>query len=158
MMNLGEMMGKVCGKFHQEASYCCFFVYDFVNRFVLCKLFLYFAAAAGYERDLILNSLQSFVQVFFCSVFEYMHVSVHIYKHLALYFFCLVCFCKVLSPPFILTLLDHVVLVSSASTTNTREIKNRFFFRLERGLATRLHKNCQYKTKEQIFLGFFTFL
>lgn len=26
-------------------------------------------------------------RVFFCSGFEYMHVSVHIYKHLALYFF-----------------------------------------------------------------------
>lgn len=56
-----------------------------------------------------------------------MYVSVHIYKHLALFFFCC---CKVFSPLFILTLLDHVVLVSSASTTNTREIKNRF--RLER--------------------------
>lgn len=33
----------------------CFFVYvfffSFVYQFVLCKLFLYFAAAAGYERD-----------------------------------------------------------------------------------------------------------
>lgn len=56
-----------------------------------------------------------------------MYVLVHIYKHLALFFFCC---CKVFSPLFILTLLDHVVLVSSASTTNTREIKNRF--RLER--------------------------
>lgn len=73
-------------------------------------------------------------KVFFCPGFGYMHVSVHIYKHLAFFFIC----CKVLSPFFILTLLDHVVLVSSASTTNTREIKNRF--RLERRSPSRSTK------------------
>lgn len=92
-----------------------------------------------------------------------MYVSVHIYKHLALFFFC--CCCKVFSPHFTLTLLDHVVLVSSASTTNTREIKNRFrpepVDRPEHaivcvcvekkdpgGTAPKLHNNCQNETKK----------
>lgn len=89
-----------------------------------------------------------------------MHVSVHIYKHLALYFFffCLICFCKVLSPPFILTLLDHVVLVSSASTTNTREIKNRFFFGWSGGLPPGSTKIVNTKQKSRFFLDFLTFL
>lgn len=77
-----------------------------------------------------------------------MHVSVHIYKHLAFFFF--IC-CKVLSPFFILTLLDHVVLVSSASTTNTREIKNRF--RLERLSPSRSTKIVN-TNKRLDFFGF----
>lgn len=76
-----------------------------------------------------------------------MHVSVHIYKHLAFFFIC----CKVLSPFFILTLLDHVVLVSSASTTNTREIKNRF--RLERRSPSRSTKIVN-SNKRLDFFGF----
>lgn len=83
-----------------------------------------------------------------------MHVSVHIYKHLALFFFCLICFCKVLSPPFILTLLDHVVLVSSASTTNTREIKNRFFFGWSGGFPPGSTKIVNTKQKSRFFFGF----
>lgn len=62
------------------------------------------------------------------------------------------------------------MLVSSASTTNTREIKNRFrpepVDRPERaivcvekknpgGTAPKLHKNCQNETKKYFFCGFF---
>lgn len=83
---------------------------------------LFTAAAVDMNEIKSLTVYKDLYRVFFfCS--EYMYVSVHIYKHLALFFFCC---CKVFSPLFTLTLLDHVVLVSSASTTNTREIKNRF--------------------------------
>lgn len=98
-----------------------------------------------------------------------MYVSVHIYKHLALFFF--VAAVRFFSPHFTLTLLDHVVLVSSASTTNTREIKNRFrpepVDRPERaivcvekknpgGTAPKLHKNCQNETKKYFLWIFFS--
>lgn len=106
-------------------------------------------AAAGYERDQILNSLQRFVFYFFFS--EYICIGTHI--HIQLVFF----FVRFQSSFSSLTLLDHVVLVSSASTTNTREIKNSFFVRAVRRARTASKmrrrtrsKNCQNETKNSI--------
>lgn len=155
------MMRKVCGEFHQEASYCLFFVNVFfsllfislfcVNCFCILPLLL------DMNEIKSLTVYKVLYRVFFCSGFEYMHVSVHIYKHLALYFFfCLICFCKVLSPPFILTLLDHVVLVSSASTTNTREIKNRFFFSVGAGACHRAPQKLSIQNKRVDFFWIFS--
>lgn len=87
----------------------------------LCISVLLFAAA-GYERDQILNSLQRFV-CFYFTFFLNIYALVHIYT------FSLFFFVRFQSSFSSLTLLDHVVLVSSASTTNTREIKNSFFVR-----------------------------
>lgn len=79
-----------------------------------------------------------------------MHVSVHIYKHLVFFF---ICCCKVLSPPFILTLLDHVVLVSSASTTNTREIKTDFGWS---GISHRAPQKLSIRNKRVDFFSIFS--
>lgn len=124
---------------------------------------LFTAAAVDMNEIKSLTVYKDLYRVFFCS--EYMYVSVHIYKHLALFFFCC---CKVFSPLFTLTLLDHVVLVSSASTTNTREIKNRFrpepVDRPERdrvekknpgGTAPSSTKIVKTKPKNSFFCGFF---
>lgn len=70
--------------------------------------FVLFTAAAAVDMNEIksLTVYKDLYSFFFCS--EYMYVSLHIYKHLALFFFF--CCCKVFSPLFTLTLLDHVVL------------------------------------------------
>lgn len=87
-------------------------------------------------------------KVFFLSGFRlYACIGTHIQTFSIFFFIC----CKVLSPFFILTLLDHVVLVSSASTTNTREIKNRF--RLERRSPSRSTKIVN-TNKRLDFFGF----
>lgn len=73
----------VCDEF-QEASYCKFFLLWFY-RFVLCKLFLYYLPLL-----LDMNEIESLTvyKVFFCPGFEYMHVSIHLYKHLAFFICC----------------------------------------------------------------------
>lgn len=116
-------------------------------------------AAAGYERDQILNSLQRFVCFYFTFFF-----SLNIYALVHIYTFSLFFFVR-FQPSFSsLTLLDHVVLVSSASTTNTREIKNSFFVRarchraqLQKCGGERAQKIVKMKRKI-VFCGFFVCL
>lgn len=91
MMSLAKWWDRFCGEFHQEASYCLFILFMFfsllfislfcVNCFCILPLLL------DMNEIKSLTVYKVLYRVFFCSGFEYMHVSVHIYKHLALYFF-----------------------------------------------------------------------
>lgn len=55
MMSLAKWWDRFAVSFIKKLPTVCFlfmfFFFSFVYQFVLCKLFLYFAAAAGYERD-----------------------------------------------------------------------------------------------------------
>lgn len=156
-MILAKWWDRFAGSFIKKLPTVCFFLFMF---FLLLFISLFCVNCFCILPLLLdMNEIKSLTVYkvlyrFFCSGFEYMHVSVHIYKHLALYFFCLICFCKVLSPPFILTLLDHVVLVSSASTTNTREIKNRLFFSVGAGAYHRAPQKLSIQNKRVDFFGF----
>lgn len=155
------MMRQVCGEFHQEASYCLFFVYVFflllfislfcVNCFCILPLLLDMNEIKSLTVYKVLYRV-FFVLVSNICMYRYTYTNIQL-----CIFFCLICFCKVLSPPFILTLLDHVVLVSSASTTNTREIKNRFFFGWSGGLPPGSTKIVNTKQKSRFFWIFSRF-